>query len=344
MSTIASPRDPSAPFPRRANSSQALVTPTSSSRPSLDIPASTTSSPSGNNTSTTTTATTTDKRAKRAALREYYNLRANKSLPSTPPPPPTVEITDGDDPANSLNLFNSNNNPATGTATTSSSTLTAELDQPGFDAERYMAQLLEHGSLADLLRTYTRVLAEMRALDAEKKALVYDNYSKLIAATETIRRMRATMDNNNNNNDDNGGGGTMGGAALGVVVERVYELAKAVREGLRAELGERGEAGRPEEEKGEGGDDAKRRTRMLAREVVQVPGRLRRLMDEGREEDARREWEVPRKLLERWREKGLGGEDVVALIEEGDAALVRGEGAGDGGQERERSAVASTTT
>lgn len=30
---------------------------------------------------------------------------------------------------------------------------------------------------------------EIRALDGEKKALVYDNYSKLIAAVETIRKV-----------------------------------------------------------------------------------------------------------------------------------------------------------
>ena len=29
----------------------------------------------------------------------------------------------------------------------------------------------------------------MRGLDGEKKALVYDNYSRLIAATDTIRRV-----------------------------------------------------------------------------------------------------------------------------------------------------------
>ncbi|KXX80745.1 hypothetical protein MMYC01_203824 [Madurella mycetomatis] len=95
-----------------------------------------------------------------------------------------------------------------------------------------------------------------------------------------------------------------------------------------------------------GGEDERRRrrTRELAREVVLVPGRVRRLMGEGREEEARREWEMPRKLLERWKEKGLGGEDVEALIEEGDAALreVRREEGEEG--EAGDSAAASTTT
>ncbi len=30
---------------------------------------------------------------------------------------------------------------------------------------------------------------EIRSLDGERKALVYDNYSKLIAATDTIKRV-----------------------------------------------------------------------------------------------------------------------------------------------------------
>lgn len=32
-------------------------------------------------------------------------------------------------------------------------------------------------------------MVEIGALDGERKALVYDNYSKLIAATETIRKV-----------------------------------------------------------------------------------------------------------------------------------------------------------
>ena len=32
---------------------------------------------------------------------------------------------------------------------------------------------------------------EIKGLDGERKALVYDNYSKLIAATDTIRKVRS---------------------------------------------------------------------------------------------------------------------------------------------------------
>lgn len=65
----------------------------------------------------------------------------------------------------------------------------SEVDAEGFDADAYVKAKLKDSSLEELLRTYTRVLGEIRALDAEKKALVYDNYSKLITATETIRKV-----------------------------------------------------------------------------------------------------------------------------------------------------------
>ncbi|KAK4124641.1 hypothetical protein N657DRAFT_572281 [Parathielavia appendiculata] len=312
MSTIASPRDPSGPFPRRTNSS--IITPTSSSRPSLDVPASASGSPNPNITSTSTNAQS--KRANRTALREYYNIRASSSPTTTTnnnnnkplPSPPTVSITD----------------PSSSSSSSVPIQPSSELDSPDFDAQSYIARLLSTASLADLLRTYTRVLSEMRALDAEKKALVYDNYSKLIAATETIRRMRATT------TEGEGGDGGLEG-----VVEGIYKMAVELREGLRVVV-------KPPftGEVVECGDDVKRkreRTRELAREVVKVPGRVRRLMEEGREEEARREWEVPRRLLVRWKELGVGGDEVGALIEKGDAAL-------RAGQEGHKSEMASSTT
>lgn len=346
MSTIASPRDRPGPFPRRTNSS---VTPTSSSRPSLDGPASASSSPNPNtssSTATTTTTTTTNqpKRNNRAALREYYNLRNNPSSSTTTtttnkplPTPPTLSITDHlGTPLAPAPLTTEN-----------------ELDNPQFDAHAYTANLLATASLADLLRTHARVLGEMRALDAERKALVYDNYSKLIAATDTIRRMRAAargpgegvvpaeggVVGGGGDKDKGGGGGSLG---LEGVVDGIYEVAVGLREELRREV----DAGAREREKGQGDGDAgkrRERTRELAREVVKVPGRVRRLVGEGRVDEAREEWDRPRRLLVRWKELGVGGEEVGALIEEGDNALrgnEKGEGNGEGeGHESANAAV-----
>lgn len=65
----------------------------------------------------------------------------------------------------------------------------SDLDAPDFNADEYVARVVSNSGLEDLLRLYTQVVGEVRALDAEKKALVYDNYSKLITATETIRKV-----------------------------------------------------------------------------------------------------------------------------------------------------------
>lgn len=168
MSTIASPRDPHSTF-RRTPSSQAIETPTSSTRPSLDIPRSATSSP---NPSAPASANAPNKRNNRAALREYYNLKKTPAAAT----PPLLEVTDTDSVADAADFPHSD-------------VPTSEIDADGFDADAYVKSKLKDSSLEELLKTYTRVLGEIRALDAEKKALVYDNYSKLITATETIRKV-----------------------------------------------------------------------------------------------------------------------------------------------------------
>ncbi|KAJ9149171.1 Vps51 domain-containing protein [Coniochaeta hoffmannii] len=290
MSTIASPRDPSAPFPRRAHSSQNIVsTPTSSTRPSMDNgPRSTQSSPIPvSNASTVAPA-----KRNRAALREYYNLKKT----ATPAPgTPTLEITDA---------LGETTLPSSTSSSSHSEIPPSELDSPSFDAEAYVRSALSSSGLADLLRLYARVLGEMRALDAEKKALVYDNYSKLIAATETIRRMRTNMDPLN-----------PVASTLDPAIGRVYEMARDCREGIKAQI----EEGRGDEERQR--LERRKRTREVVREVLGVPDRLRVLVAQGKIEEARREWELPRRLLVSWKEKGAGGGDVDVCIREGDAAV-----------------------
>lgn len=56
-------------------------------------------------------------------------------------------------------------------------------------------------------------------------------------------------------------------------------------------------------------------------EVLGTPDRLRALVAGGKVDEARKEWELPRQLLETWKKKGLGGSDVDVCIQEGDAAL-----------------------
>ncbi|KAI0123682.1 Vps51/Vps67-domain-containing protein [Xylariales sp. AK1849] len=288
MSTIASPREP----PRRMPSSQNInaSTPTSSARPSFDAPRSATGSPNPNTSnafpSTPTPLSAAPKR-NRAALREYYNLR-NKAAAVTP----SVEVTD-----------------PFGEHHEASEVPLSEMDKEGFEAEAFVRRSLAENGMEELLRLYTRTLGEIRALEAEKKALVYDNYSKLIAATETIRKMRANMDPLNPM-----------ASTLDPAVAQIYSQASAIRESLRQSIpqpdGSRKEA--------EEARQRKLRTKQLALEVLETPDRIRALVSEGRLEDARQAWKTPRKLLETWKDRGIGGDDVDACIRDGDAA-VRGE-------------------
>jgi hypothetical protein len=227
-------------------------------------------------------------RRNRSALREYYNL---KNVPE--------QQGDGTSEASSIHDF--------------SEVQEGEMDRADFDAATYIKHVLETQSLGELLRTYNGVLTDIRALDAERKALVYDNYSKLIMATETIRKMRERMDPLN-----------PVATTLDPAIASIYARAEAIREELKTSMPE---AKRKEMEMG--ADERrellrKRRRREVALRALEAPERVRGLVKEGREEEAGKLWETTLALLERWKERGVGGEDVQHCIDDGEAAL-RGE-------------------
>ncbi|KAI0397593.1 Vps51/Vps67-domain-containing protein [Xylariaceae sp. FL0594] len=285
MSTIASPREP-----RRLNS---LTTPTSSTRPSLDSARSPVSSPNPNNANALSAANANPRR-NRAALREYYNLR--KGTPATGAP--HVEVTDaaGETVVGDPHEQHSEVPPS-------------EMDKENFDADAFVKKALAENGMQDLLRLYTRVLGETRALDAEKKALVYDNYSKLIAATETIRKMRQNMDPLNPM-----------ASTLDPAIAKIYDQACEIRKSLQESIPEPTEARKADE----AARQRRLRTRQLAIEVLDTPDRIRALVAEGRLDDANTAWKMPRQLLLVWKEQGLGGTEIDDCIADGDAAL-RGE-------------------
>lgn len=243
------------------------------------------------------------KRNNRAALREYYNIRR-------PAPQDAHEDL-------------------------RSEVATTEIDAEGFDADAWVERKLDESGLEDLLKLYTTVLGEIRALDAEKKALVYDNYSKLITATDTIKKVRApvaplaplhapgapweerTLTEQMRANMDPLDPIT---TDLDPKIAQIYAQASQVRDALRERVP------KPEE------TPEQWRTRELAREVLAMPDKLRALVEEGRHEEAQRAWEMPRRLLVVWQERGLGGEDVARILEDGDGILDSGSGSGGGGE------------
>ncbi|KAG6018225.1 hypothetical protein E4U41_004004 [Claviceps citrina] len=276
MSTIASPRETPGPLRRLPSS-----TPTSSGRPSVDTIRSGITSPELASPAllsplphppppTTSSNGSTSKRSNRAALREYYKLRG-----------PRIAVAGSEVPS-------------------------SELDDPEFNADEYAARVVRNSGLEDLLRLYTRVVGELRALDAEKKALVYDNYSKLIAATETIRKMRANMDPLNPM-----------ASTLDPVIAQIYSQASSIRDKMRESVPP------PDSDQGRAREAEllRQRTRRLAAEVLATPDRLRHLVRQGKLQEAKREWEMPKRLLVGWLERGIGGDDVQVVIDEGDAVF-----------------------
>ncbi|PKS07174.1 hypothetical protein jhhlp_005774 [Lomentospora prolificans] len=276
MSTIASPRDPSTPLRRTPSGVNSPTT--GSARPSIDSLHPPLASPQPPHSPQTAQASVSSSKRNRTALREYYNLRRTAGTPSA--------------------VVNEDSRL--------SEVPPSELDAEGFEPQAWVDKKLAECGLEELLRLYTGILGEIRALDAEKKALVYDNYSKLITATETIRKMRDNMDPL-----------TPMASDLDPKIAQIYSQASQIRDALRNSVPKPAEGADLDEES----IRRRQRTQQLAAEVVAMPPKLRALVEEGRLEDARKAWEMPRRLLEVWREKKLGGADVMTVLEEGDAIV-----------------------
>jgi vacuolar protein sorting-associated protein 51 len=147
--------------------STSLIRSPSSSRTSLDNQASQQSS--------ITRIANPNARRNRAALRDYYGIKGqtqdtNRSVESS-----RISIADSQQPEQNQ---------------ASSTPKLDAFDRDDFDAVSHVRKLLETESLKDLLALENELVADVRTLDGERKALVYDNYSKLISASDTIKKVR----------------------------------------------------------------------------------------------------------------------------------------------------------
>lgn len=209
-------------------------------------------------------------RRNRAALRDYYNLKpAGADNPAPYRSRSVPRTTDAGDISN----------PAAVTANT-------ELDNPDFDPQSYINQLLATSSLSTVLKAENTLVGDIRTLDGERKALVYDNYSKLIRAVETIGTMRQSM-------EERGAPLTMT-KTLGPAVSFVAETAGSlIREGEEQRR-------QVKEAKSAQEDDRKNAERETVRWVLAAPERLRKLLGEGKREGAEKDWEEVDGLLKKW--------------------------------------------
>lgn len=194
-------------------------------------------------------------------MRDYYNLKASASQPTDQASPidPTVP-------------------PSVGPV--------SEIDKDGFDADAYVQSLLASASLETILRVEGELISEIKNLDGERKALVYDNYSKLIAATDTIRRMRTNMDPL-----------TPATSTLSPAVNHIADTATSLSKELRERTG-RGQVASIG--KGEAVEDQKSAQRATVRWVLGTPKRMEELLDQGDNEAARAEYDSVQPLLAHW--------------------------------------------
>jgi len=65
-----------------------------------------------------------------------------------------------------------------------------DINAAGFDPDLFVAKLVKEASLSQLMAQEGEVIRQIQGLDSDMQTLVYENYNKFIAATETIRKMR----------------------------------------------------------------------------------------------------------------------------------------------------------
>ena len=137
------------------------------------------------------------------------------------------------------------------------------LDRSDFEAKTYVEELLRRQPLDRLLERDAALRRETRTLGSDLQALVYENYSKFIAATETIQAMNANV-----------GAMEAGVACLDATLCDVDALAKQVNGSLadkRSQI-----------------DTLVRSRRLLKRLefLFELPKKLEVAVSEGRHEDA----------------------------------------------------------
>ncbi|GAO52767.1 hypothetical protein SAICODRAFT_4810 [Saitoella complicata NRRL Y-17804] len=157
-----------------------------------------------------------------------------------------------------------------------------EIDLPDFNPQSYVNDLLKTKNLKELLTVENTLVKEIRGLDGERKSLVYDNYSKLMHAASTIRKMRQSIDPVAPSTD-----------MLGAAIEKIQRLSGVARQKTS------------EQNNGEvltEDADLARQREELVTWVRQSPQRLEELLQHGNTEEAERQWTKVQGILDRWSE------------------------------------------
>ncbi|CAN9108138.1 unnamed protein product [Alternaria alternata] len=230
-------------------------------------------------------------RRNRAALREFYGL---KNAPRDATPDARI----------------SEESSATQLGPEEDETLT-ELDAADFNAEAFVESLLAKEGLKGVLKVEADLVSQIRNLDSDRKSLVYDNYSKLLSATSTIRRMRGNMDPLAPTTH------TLG-PAISHIAETAASLSSSLQGSHQSKEEGLGISIRVEQDEKDKLDmNKKRRQQDTVRWVLDTPRRLQDMIDRDQDDDAEKEWQEVSRILDKW--KGVSG--VQELREQCEAIM-----------------------
>ncbi|KAF3912396.1 hypothetical protein AA313_de0209266 [Arthrobotrys entomopaga] len=248
-------------------------------------------------------------RRNRSALREFYGINTRRDAESpaastshSPALPASHNIPDTAT-ASSTGLgvtLNNDNNNNNNNESITHLLPPSELDGRDFNAGKCVERLLETQGLQVLLRVENGLVNEIRGLDGERKSLVYDNYNKLIAATDTIRSMRSNMEPM-----------TPTTTTLLPAISHIASLSASLVENVHAH----------DEATAAGVTTAREKLKRKqdgVRYILATPDRLKVLIEKGQREEAVREWGVVRGYVEKWR----GDEEGIRrFLEKGEGVL-----------------------
>ncbi|KAK9376413.1 Vps51/Vps67-domain-containing protein [Lipomyces chichibuensis] len=170
----------------------------------------------------------------------------------------------------------------------------SDIDRPDFRPEVWLDKFVRDNKTKEVLSKENTLLHEIRTLDGEGKALVYDNYSKLISATETIQSMRGNIDPLRPTS-----------STLEPAVAHIAEVSTT----LIATLSERRRKNASEDMASNGTGHSNKEMSEFLRVVVDAPRRIRELVQKGDVEKARADWDIIEPVLNRL--KGIKGVDKI---------------------------------
>ena len=328
MATITSPRPQSpAPVLRTQNATNSpqpptspSITPTSSLRPSLDS-----SGPQDGRAGSPVTTPGLNggptplqnpaQRRNRTALRDYYNLKSKAPQGTSQPERGSLSRTSSI--ASTSTVITNTNHDLNASDNDTASILPSSIDETSFDAASYVQHLLRTSSLQTLLKTEAALISEIKQLDGERKALVYDNYSKLIGATKMIGQMQRAMNEGAVDEGDaalaagfaaaglarptngmKGGGGVQEVEHVKGMVEDIVAKAAELR-GHQSDRVANGET-RSHDRNGSQPDKAPAQKRALVRWVIDAPARFERLASRDNHLQLEAEWGQLDPVLMEW--------------------------------------------